>query len=264
MPLPLYCDAHLHLQDQRFAGERADIIDRAISGGVSRMLCNAVCEEDWQSIIEMGKRYPQVIPFIGLHPWYAGRAVSGWENRLAAHLQATGCGIGEAGLDRSCKVDRQLQAKVFMQQLDLAVSLGRPLVIHCVRCWGQLIDLLSGPLTSGAMPLLMVHSFNGSLEVMQRLINLGCYLSFSAKILHPPDSKISRAFMATPMERLLLETDAPDQLYGAEVVQQARNEPVFITSLYEQAARMRAMDLDTFCKAVWDNATVFTRAASAR
>lgn len=266
MAAPLFCDAHLHLQDSRYSGERAGIIARAVHSGVGSMLCNGVCEEDWQQVLDIAGQHPEVAPFLGVHPWYAGGVAPGWDARLALLLQSCGCGIGETGLDRNCGVDRQQQVEVFLTQLELAAGFARPLVIHCVRCWGQLIDLLTERAASEELPLIMIHSFGGSLETMQRLTGLGCYLSFSAKMMHRSGDKIGRVFAVTPLERILLETDAPDQLYGtvAGAGKHPYNEPALVGRLYRYAARLRAMDFDAFCTAVWNNAAVFTGTAAAR
>ena len=95
------------------------------------------------------------------------------------------------------------QQQIFVIQLQLASELKRPLVIHCVKAWGQLLEMLEA--CASPLPPMMIHSFAGSRETLQRLIRLGCFISFSGRLV--ADSKLHPCFLATPLANLLLETD---------------------------------------------------------
>jgi TatD DNase family protein len=253
-------DAHLHLQDRRYGGQGKQIVDRALGQGVRRFLCNGTSESDWQAVLDIAACSDAVIPFLGIHPWQAASVSADWCHRLERLVSASGCGIGETGLDRRCRVDFHQQEQVFLAQLDMACRFDRPLVMHCVRAWGKLIELLEENTSSCTRPPMMIHSFSGSMETMERLASMGLFLSFSLKILDPEQHRLQQVFARVPLELLLLETDAPDQAYDAQGRKRADtlNEPGAIIGLYEGAARLRQMDCEQLSNIVWRNGSVFT------
>lgn len=258
-------DAHLHLQDERYAGLQDSVIYRAASHGVGMMFCNATCEKDWEQVLQLAEKHAAVIPFLGIHPWYADSVSLNWQQQLGDLIEKTGCGIGEIGLDRGCGVDLGQQQAIFRGQLELAADNGRPVVIHCVRSWGMLLDMLE-PLCTNSALRFMVHSFAGSVETMQRLVNLGGYISYSMAMLRQGREKLRSTFVQTPLERVLLETDAPDQgvfsLCRGEI--DGCNEPICVVELYRMAAGMKNMQLDEFESIIRNNGTIFTNQATTR
>lgn len=252
-------DSHLHLQDARFEGIRAEVLLRAANAGVSRMLCNATREGDWPDVLHFSATCPSVIPFIGIHPWYAASVETGWDKRLAAVVATNRCGIGEAGLDGKCRIPVASQETVLAVQLELAREYQRPAALHCVGAWGRLLDMLARLAKTGGLPPLMIHSFGGSLETMHRLVRLGCWISFSARLINCERHMLQQVFCATPLDRILLETDAPDQL-SATLKNSATaycNEPANIADLYRQAAQLRHMNLDDFTQQIWNNGEIY-------
>ncbi len=253
-------DSHLHLQDPRFEGIRAEVLRRAAEAGIGRMLCNATRERDWPEVLQLSATFPAVIPFIGIHPWYADSVEPAWDQRLADVVATNRCGIGEIGLDGKCRVPIAGQEVVLTVQLALAAKYQRPVALHCVGAWGRLIDMLERLAKTAGLPPLMLHSFGGSLETMQRLVNLGCWISFSSSLIDREPHTLQRVFFETPIDRILLETDAPDQLPvtlrnsdGARC-----NEPANIADLYRQAARLRRINLEDFTQQIWNNGEIYT------
>lgn len=210
-----YLDSHLHLQAHNLARTIDSILERAEVAGVARMFCNATCEEDWQAVINMagmGKEdgRPAIVPFLGIHPWFAEGAKAGWEERLLARLKRVPAGIGEIGLDKSCRADFDRQRQVFVAQLQMASALRRPVAIHCVKAWGPLLEILEQCAQEKQLPAIMIHAYGGSIETLQRLIRIGCFISFSCRLI--ADRKRHPAFLATPLTHLLLETDSQGRL----------------------------------------------------
>ena len=254
-----YLDSHCHLQVEY----------PTRSAGVARMFCNGTREEDWQAVVGLAASRREVIPFLGIHPWFAETAGAGWEERLACLLKQIPAGIGETGLDKSCRADFSRQQQIFATQLQMASELRRPLVIHCVKAWGRVLEMLEG--CARPLPATMIHSFSGSSETLKRLIRLGCFISFSSRL--ATDSKLHPCFLATPLANLLLETDgqgrpgiagamdgagatdAPAQVNGPKMFS---DEAAAISRLYQLAAEMRGMTLDEFCQEIWRNGEIFT------
>lgn len=253
-------DSHLHLQDPRLAAVRDDVFDRAAAVGVVRMFCNATSEADWAEVLRLASISPAVVPFIGIHPWHAGTAGTDWDQRLASILATTRCGIGEIGLDGKCAVTMERQEEVFVRQLQLAIRFGRPLALHCLGCWGRLLEVLEPQATMTALPPFMIHSFSGSSETMHRLVRIGGWISFSAGLADPKRERLRRVFIETPIDRILLETDAPDQLPAAlrtSATTPPVNEPANILPLYREAAGLRHINLQDFIHRIWNNGTIY-------
>ena len=261
MQMP-FVDAHLHLQDPRFKGKVNEVIGRSKIACVGLFFCNAIKEEDWPEVTALAAVHREIIPFLGIHPWFSDTAASGWQHRLMAAAETLDrtFGIGETGLDRSCRIDFDIQRRLFAEHLELAAARNWPLSVHCVRAWGALADMLSTFSLCQPLPPVLIHSFNGSTEMMRRLTELGCYISYS-EALAQQQTKLHQTFTQTPSEYLLLETDAPyaknpDRKKGPN--QDTVNEPSDMVELYRHAARLLQVDTDELVTRIWNNATIFT------
>ena len=203
-----YVDAHLHLHDPRFEGTAPKVLARAKEAGVGLLFCNAIREDDWPDVAGLAAAHQEVVAFFGIHPWFSDRVEKGWHQRLlalAATLPRT-IGIGETGIDRSCRIDFDLQKRLFTSHLELAAEHNWPLSVHCVRAWGALNELLVDFSRHHSLPPVLIHSFNGSTEIMKRLIDLGCYISFSEALAGGGQTRLRETFLQTPRARLLLIT----------------------------------------------------------
>ena len=256
-----YLDSHCHLQEHRLAPIIDDIMERAGSAGVARIFCNATREEDWQAVVDLAAGGHEVIPFLGIHPWFAETAMAGWEERLQVLLQQMPAGIGETGLDKSCRADFGRQQQIFLIQLQMASKLRRPLVVHCVKGWGRLLEMLEQ--FADPLPRVMIHSFAGSRETLQRLTRLGCFISFAGKL--ADNNKVHQTFLATPLANLLLETDSHGQPLVGNAMEgksttgaRVTDEPAAIAKLYKLAATIRGMTLNEFRQQIWKNGEIFT------
>ena len=220
----LHFDAHCHLPEApvRLPGQ-------------VRVVCGT-CEADWEAVLAHAASETQVIPMLGLHPWFVAAAAPGWEARLDALLRAHRAGVGECGLDFAREAaDRPAQEQAFRLQLRLARALHRPVAIHAVRAWGRLLDLLreEGVPPAGAL----VHAFSGSPETAATLQAMGVFLSFSADGLGPTRTKVHETLRAVPSSHLLLETDGVGDL-----------EPVVA-----MAAALRGVAAEDLAARTWKN-----------
>lgn len=207
-------DSHCHLQDSRVLNVAPKLIKEALETGVVHFAVNGVSEKDWHLVKEMGDTYPSVVPNFGLHPWFISERTPNWLKTLKDFLAATpSAAVGEIGIDKGStgkKIDFTDQVEVFRQQLRLAKELNKPASIHCVRAFGDLLEILKsvGPFPAG----LVLHSFLGSAEMVPELSKLGAYFSFSGFLMSMKESKAKKMLKSVPPERILLETDAPDAL----------------------------------------------------
>ena len=204
-------DAHNHLQDDRFAGQQAGLTTECVSAGVHRMVVNGSCEQDWRAVLALARTHPQVIPSFGYHPWYLGERSPRWQQRLIECLETAPSGVGEIGLDRwKPGLPYEGQEEAFGIQLALAAERNRPVSIHCLKAWGRLYELLrAGPRPARGF---LLHSYGGPPEMVPALVRLGAYFGFPGYFLHTRKARQRETFREVPAERVLMETDAPDQL----------------------------------------------------
>lgn len=211
--MPLF-DSHNHLH--RLA-DPAAAVDAMRAVGVAGCVVNSTAEADWPAVARLATRFPDFVqPAFGLHPWFALSAGPASLDHLRATLLGSPrAAVGECGLDRAVATPPDLQTTVFKEQLALARELDRPAVIHCVRAWGALAEILE---RFPHPARFLLHSFDGSAEIARRLTPLGAYFSFSGRFLHPHRRAAAAVFATLPADRLLVESDAPDGAAPADLL----------------------------------------------
>lgn len=255
-----FYDAHNHLQDKRFNANRAELVAAAAGAGVAKMVVNGSCEEDWPFVRELAERFPQVLPSFGYHPWYLQERTPDWQRVLIHILDNTQAAVGEIGLDRwKADLPYDGQEDVFVWQLRLAAERDLPVSIHCLQAWGRLQELLrDNPRPPHGF---LLHSYGGSKEMAESLAKLGAYFSFPGYFMHERKVRQREAFQAVPLDRLLIETDAPDQLLPdshnhfplKDAVGKSINHPANLAAIYEFVAKERRMALADFTSRVEEN-----------
>lgn len=206
-------DAHNHLQDERFAGCQDELLRTARDAGIVRMVVNGSGVGDWPVVADLAHRHPDIVhPSFGVHPWYVHEQPADWLARLARQLDAhPRAGVGEIGLDRwKPDLTWEGQEAAFRAQLQLAAERNRPVSIHCLQAWGPLVEILEAAPRPACGFLL--HSFGGAKELVPRLAALGAYFSLPGYYAHERKARQRDTFRVIPPDRLLIETDAPDQL----------------------------------------------------
>ena len=263
VPAPRLIDCHVHLQDPVLAEQIVPVLERAAAAGVERFVTNGSCEEDWPAVLDLAKRFHQVIPCFGLHPWFIHQRTPDWLRALERHLEAVPSAVGEIGLDRGKEgLDEKAQEEAFRAQLAVARRLRRPVMIHCVQAWGWLLEILRSepPLPSG----MLIHAFGGPTEFIRPLADRGGWFSFAGDTFEPRKERKREALREAPLDRLLLETDAPDMLppppYRRSSVRwndKEKNEPANLREILRGAAELRGESEDRLAEAVWENGRRF-------
>ncbi len=253
-------DAHNHLQDERFAPNRAALVATAAQHGIVKMVVNGSCEEDWPLVQQLAGQFPQVLPSFGYHPWYLHERTPEWQRTLAQFLDGTPSAVGEIGLDRWKKdLPYDGQEDAFVWQLRLAAEGNRPASLHCLQAWGRLHELLrEHPRPARGF---LLHSYGGPRELVAPLAKLGAYFSFPGYFMHPRKARQRAAFATVPLDRLLIETDAPDQLPPEsdnrfplhDAAGRPINHPANLAGLYEFMADQRAMPCPEFTAQIEGN-----------
>jgi len=255
-------DAHNHLQDDRFGGRQEELVAAATTAGVARMVVNGACEEDWPQVQMLARRFPVVLPSFGCHPWYVSGRTPRWRENLVCFLDETpGAVIGEIGLDR-WKPDLAYngQEEVFLSQLQLAAERNVAASIHCLRAWGRLHDLLRA--NSRPARGFLLHSYGGPGEMVSPLARVGAYFSFPGYYLHERKTRQCETFKLVPPDRLLIETDAPDQLLpdtlNAHPLTDAEtgtalNHPANLPAVYRGLAEFLGRPVEELARSVEEN-----------
>lgn len=187
--------------------------------GISGCVVNATRENDWEVVREIAREFPEFVrPAYGVHPWFADTVEIGWEERLRNILsEDSRASVGEIGIDGwvdspSMKVQRE----VFSKQVAIALELDKVMTVHCLKAWDELFQLIDE--TEAWPKKFLMHSFGGSIEIADRLIKRGAWFSFSGYFLQTRKRKSLEVFKHLPIERVLLETDAPEMAPPPELM----------------------------------------------
>ncbi len=245
-------DAHCHLQDTAIYPVIGAVLGRAAAKGVVKTVCCGTSPADWSQIFRLAAEYSQVIPLVGVHPWFVFRdwrqSVQLLETLLREHPEA---GVGETGLDfRSHFGNRAEQEASFAAHLDLARELNRPVEVHCVQAWGRLVELLR----EHPAPRVVLHAFGGAAELIPELVKLNCWFSFGGAVLNPKAKRVRSAVAAVPVDRLLIETDSPD--FAPEGCPPP-NEPANLPHVAQAVAELRGTPVDMLAGIIFSNSRQF-------
>lgn len=259
-------DSHCHLHDERMAPCWEDALRRARAAGVRGMLLAGVDLPGWQRQDLLRGQHPDLAVAFGVHPQVVpllhgdeGEAALARQlDALAGILAGEGPlgrphAVGELGLDALGEAHRgslDRQEAVFRAQLALARAHDLPVVLHILRAHDRALRVLR----EGGVPRRggVVHSYSGPAELVPRYVALGLSLSFAGPIANPEARRTALAARAVPRERLLCETDAPDQTPAAR--RPAQNEPAFLTDVIAALARCRGEDPAEVAAYTEDNA----------
>ena len=253
-------DVHNHLQEEVLIPYVDGVIDRARRAGVGEMWCNGTAEDDWQAVLDLATAHREIVPFFGLHPWFVKDRSPDWLAKLESFLDAAPSGIGEIGLDRHIPDrDEPAQEEVFRAQLCLARDRNLPVAVHCLKAWGWLMQVLTD---MPSLPPMLIHAYGGSAELVQPLTKLGAYFSFGGGVLGQNHLRARAALQAVPLERLLLETDAPalppPDPYRPHILVTADgavyNEPANLPAIAEGIAGLLGMSLERIVEITGENA----------
>lgn len=249
-------DTHVHLQE--FA-DAPNVIARARAAGVTRMMLAGVGPDGWERDDALVAAHDGLYVSYGLHPQLVAtlddrgcdRVVRALDERLAARGPRVVC-VGEIGLDgvgeRRDSLERQ--ARVFRAQLAVARAHRLPVALHVLRAHPQALGILED---EGVPHGGVLHSCSASPELVREYVALGLHVSFSGSITwHGGDNKAARAAREVPRDRLVVETDAPDQT--PEPQRPGRNEPAFLVAIVRAIAHLWSLDFADVAKLTDENA----------
>lgn len=237
-------DSHCHLDFEAFHAEGiAPLLTRMTAAGVSHALCVSVDMEHFPRVLALAEAHPELYASVGVHPDYEDCEEPTVEHLMALAKHPRVLAIGETGLDyyRLEKDAVDWQRARFRTHIRAAVATGKPLIVHTRHAADDTLAILAeeGAARCGGV----MHCFTESLAVAEAAMALGFYISFSGIVSFKNAKEIHAVVAAVPLDRILIETDAP---YLAPVPHRGqRNEPAFVPFVAEAIARIKGIDLAT-------------------
>lgn len=202
-------DTHAHYNNERFDGERDNIIAEVLQDGVEYVMNAGTNIETNNECIALAGKYPQFYASAGIHPHDTSKITDEKETLDALRYQLTHekvVAVGEIGLDFHYDFsDRETQIKWFRLQMELAAEYGYPVIIHDREAHGPCMDMVRDFSSVTGI----FHSFSGSAETAAELIERGWYISFSGVVTFKNAHRILDVVRSVPVEHMLIETDCP-------------------------------------------------------
>lgn len=246
-------DAHAHLAHEKLRHQTEGVLARARQAGVVAVVCSAGDLAEARSALELSQRRPEVFCTAGVHPHEAGHAGEDYLAHLESLLEQPRCAaLGEIGLDYHYDFSpRDVQRRVFAEQLDLARRKGTTVIVHTREAFDDTLAILAESGTEGTR--VIFHSFTGGPEEADRALEFGATLSFSGIVTFSKADALRRAARLTPEDRLLVETDCP-YLSPEPVRNQKVNEPAHVVHVARCLAELRGCRLEELAWKTTENA----------
>jgi len=248
--------------------DRAAVVARAEEEGVLRILNPGIDLKTSQRAVELALQNPAVYAAVGAHP----NELGDWGNETYQKLKELArsekvVAIGEIGLDYYWdKTDRNLQWRAFEAQLELAVEIGLPVVIHTRDKQGADVSAIKDALCvleswqsglKNRTPQLVdrpgvLHSFSGDDRAALRAVKMGFFIGITGPVTYKKADTLKAVVKTVPIERLVCETDAP--FLTPHPYRGKRNEPAFVQYVVAEIAKLREMNLDQVLEIMYNNA----------
>ena len=247
--MPIF-DTHAHYDSNGFAADRDEILSALPAAGVG-LVVDPGCElESSRAALALAERYPFVYAAVGIHPSDCagtGEAEFAALRKLCGHEKVVA--VGEIGLDYYWKDNpsKEFQQTVFRRQIELAIELGLPVIVHDREAHGDsLAIVLDYPEARGVF-----HCFSGSPEMAEELLKRGWFLGFDGPITYKNAQKAPEVAAVTPLDRIVVETDSP---YLTPVpFRGKRNDSRNLSYIIEKLAEWTGISPEEMARITWEN-----------
>lgn len=246
-------DTHAHIYSEEFDEDRAEMLGRALQEGVDHIVMPSISREDYPRLLEVWRSYPeQTSAALGLHPAYVKEDYREQLDFMKAHLyREPWVAIGEIGLDYYWSMDfKEQQKEALREQLRWALELDLPAIFHVRNAFADVIEILREFEFVAVRGVL--HSFTGTVEEMREVLSLPNLMIAINGVATFKNANLRDYITEIPLERLLVETDAP---YLAPVpVRGRRNEPAFVAHTARYLSELWQINYDYFAEVTTSNA----------
>jgi TatD DNase family protein len=252
----IFTDTHTHLYSEEFDSDRVDMMQNALSNGVTRFFVPAIDSTCTQLMYELEANYPEnVFLMMGLHPCYVKENYEVELKHIETELSKRKfVAIGEIGIDLYWDTSTlDIQKKAFKHQIQLAKKYKLPIVIHCRESFDEIFEVLESERSDDLFGIF--HCFTGNIEQAQQAISLNMKLGIGGVITFK-NGKIDQFIQQIDMRHIVLETDSP---YLAPVpFRGKRNESSYVTLVAEKLANLYGISVEEVAKITTENSkTVF-------
>lgn len=252
MTLPVLVDSHCHLDFPDFGPEVDEVVARAHGAGVGLMVTISTKVSEFEKVRAVAERFPHVFCSVGIHPHEAESEPeidTAKLVELARHPKVVG--IGETGLDYYYEHSpREAQQRNFRAHIAAARETGLPLIVHTRDADEDTAQILDEEMGKGAFPSLL-HCFSSGPQLAEKAVELGLYISLSGILTFKNAVELRETAAKVPMERLLVETDAP---YLSPVPKRGkRNEPSFVVHTAAKLAEVKNISVEELAETTTSN-----------
>ena len=245
-------DSHAHLDSPKFDGDREAVIERAKEAGVELIVNVGFNRETIPTTIALAEKYDMIYAAVGWHPQDAVDMKPDdldWLEELCRHPKVRA--IGEIGLDYYWDTSpRDVQERVFREQIRLARRLGKPIIIHNRDATGDVVRILREEKAADVGGIM--HSFSSSPEIARECMKMNFYISFGGPVTFKNAVQPKESLAAVPLERLLIETDCP--YLTPHPFRGKRNEPAHVRLVAEAAAAIKQVTVEEIARIKAENA----------
>jgi TatD DNase family protein len=243
-------DSHCHLDFPELAGDLPTVLANMEANGVGQALCVGVSLENFPRILSLVEAHSQLVASVGVHPNHREGEEPARQRLVALAAHPKVVGIGETGLDfYRLTGDLEWQRQRFRTHIRAARQAEKPLIIHTREAATDTLRILREE-DAGQVGGVM-HCFTESWEVARDALDLGFYISFSGIVTFKNATALKEVAKRVPLERMLLETDAP---YLAPVPHRGKlNQPAYVRHVAEEIARLRVLDMAVVAEVTTEN-----------
>jgi TatD DNase family protein len=251
-------ESHCHLDDQVYDKDLAEVLIRAENAGVKAMMIVGVDKKSSQKAVSIAKTHANVFASVGVHPHDAktcSEAVLADLQTLSESIQV--CGWGEIGLDFNRMYSpKNVQERWFARQLELSDRLDLPVILHERDSNGRLLEMLKAH--GETEKKRVVHCFSGTEKELMAYLDEGLYIGITGILtMRARGAELRRLAAMMPIDRILIETDAPFLTPAPQRNRHRRNEPAFLTNVLTTHAHKRNEEIHYLADVIWENSCLF-------
>jgi TatD DNase family protein len=246
-------DTHCHLDEEAFVGDVEQVVARTLDEGLVGLATIGITADTSRAAVDLANRFPHVHAVVGIQPNYVAESnEADWETILELVCDPQVVAVGETGLDRYWDYSPiEDQAEMFRRHMQLAREHELPFVVHCREAEALVVAELEREAGHGPLNGIM-HSFAGDTATAARCVELGMHISLAGMLTFKKNDELRAAAAEVPLERLLVETDAP---YLAPIpFRGKRNEPAWVRYTAECLAEVKGISFEELAEATTENA----------
>ena len=250
----IFADSHCHLDDKSYSKDRDAVLARFKEAGGRAIMIAGIDIESCREAIRLAETHEEIFASVGVHPHDAARCDTGTLatlKALAKHRKVKAW--GEIGLDFNRMYSpKDVQERIFIEQLKTADTLGLPLIFHERDTNGRFLELLKAhpdPARQG-----VIHCFSGTRQELEQYLSLGFMIGITGILTIAGRGKdLRKLVLDIPADRLLIETDAPYLTPSPQKNKTRRNEPAFVLSVLLRLAEIREEEPEALSEILWNN-----------